>query len=94
MLSYVIEYIAREKFMYSNDELSRFYLSGVTEEAGWVRFSFSDGERNNFDIRADGFFPTYVSIANGKSDCRELADVTSIYSLLQINKAKTEQQED
>lgn len=59
LLSYVIEYIAREKFMYSNDELNRFYLSGVTEEAGWVRFSFSDGERNDFDIRADGFFPTY-----------------------------------
>ena len=76
--------------MYSNDELNRFYLSGVTEEAGWVRFSFSDGERNNFDIRADGFFPTYVSIASGKDDCRELADVTSIYSLLQISKAKTE----
>lgn len=68
LLSYVIEYIAREKFMYSNDELSRFYLSGVTEEAGWVRFSFSDGERNDFDIRADGFFPTYVSIASGKDD--------------------------
>lgn len=62
LLSYVIEYIAREKFMYSNDELSRFYLSGVTEEAGWVRFSFSDGERNDFDIRADGFFPTYYKI--------------------------------
>lgn len=94
LLSYVIEYIAREKFMYSNDELSRFYLSGVTEEAGWVRFSFSDGERNNFDIRADGFFPTYVSIANGKDDCQELADVTSIYSLLQISKARTEHLEE
>jgi len=80
--------------MYSNDELNRFYLSGVTEEAGWVRFSFSDGERNDFDIRADGFFPTYVSIASGKDDCQELADVTSIYSLLQISKARTEHLEE
>ncbi len=92
LLSYVIEYIAREKFMYSSDELEQFYLSGVVEEAGWVRFSFSDGEQNHFDIRADGFFPTYVSIASGKDDCQELADVTSIYSLLQINKAKAQLQ--
>lgn len=63
LLSYVIEYIAREDQLYSDFHAQSFFLSNITEEDGWFKFSFTSNEEDlSFSIRVEGFAPVFISV--------------------------------
>ena len=87
LLSYVIEYIAREDQMYNDFHPQSFYLSDISEEDGWFKFCFSENEEDlSFSIRVEGFAPVFLSVLCDYDTNNTPETFTCIQNVLAIKK--------